>query len=333
MDYVNLGRSGLKVSPICIGCMGFGSSAWREWVLDEDQARPILQRAFELGINFFDTADMYSIGASEEVLGRAVRDFSSRDQAIIATKVFYPVGQGPNDRGLSRKHILESIDNSLRRLGTDYVDLYQVHRWDPSTPVEETLRTLEDLVRAGKVRYIGASSAYAWQLAQALAMQDGRGWARFVSMQNHYNLVYREEEREMIPLCQKEGVGLIPWSPLARGLLAGRRAGESATTRARTDTLTGQFYYQEADQAVADRCHELSRRRDVPPVQIAIAWLLHKGVTAPIVGVTKLRQVDEIAGAAGLTLTQDEIDFLEELYVPHPVVGIDVVPPRSGLRV
>lgn len=330
MDYVNLGRSGLKVSRICVGCMGFGTPAWREWVLDEEHSRRILRRAFEHGLNFFDTADLYSAGASEEVLGRAVRDFSSRDQAVIATKVYYPFGTGPNDRGLSRKHLFDSIDGSLRRLGTDYVDLYQIHRWDHVTPIEETLRALEDIVRMGKVRYLGASSCFAWQLAQALALADHRGWTRFVSMQNHYNLVYREEEREMIPLCRQEGIALIPWSPLARGLLAGvRRADSGDTTRARTDSLTPQFYPLAADEEIAGRCHELAAKRGVRPAQVAIAWLLHKGVTAPIVGTTKVEQLDDAVAALGVSLDDGDVRFIEERYQPHPVVGLDVVPPKS----
>ena len=329
MDYVNLGNGGLKVSRICVGCMGFGTPAWREWVLDEEHSRRVIKRAFEHGLNFFDTADLYSQGVSEEVLGRAVREFSSRDQAVIATKAFYPTGTGPNDRGLSRKHLFDAIDGSLRRLGTDYVDLYQIHRMDPTTPIEETLRALDDLVRMGKVRYIGASSCYAWELAQALALAERHGWTRFVSMQNHYNLVYREEEREMIPLCRKEGIGLIPWSPLARGLLAGarRKNDRHETTRARTDDLARRMY-DHADVEIADRCIQLAGQRGVPPAQIALAWLLHKGVTAPILGTTRVEQLDAAVGAVEIRLDQSELLFLEERYQPHREIGIDLVSRR-----
>ncbi len=322
MEYVNLGRSGLKVSRICLGCMTYGSRSWRPWVLDEDEALPFYRRALELGITFFDTADMYSVGASEVVTGRAIREFASRDQVIIGTKVFWPMGKGPNDRGLSRKHILDAIDASLTRLGTDYVDLYQIHRWDNVTPIEETLRALEDIVRAGKARYLGASSMFAWQFAKALGTADRHGWTRFVSMQNHYNMVYREEEREMNPLCADRGIALIPWSPFARGLLAGARPrGEQHTVRAETDDFARELYFRDNDFAIADRCMEIARRRGVPPAQIALAWLWQKGVTAPIVGITKLAQLDEAVGAVGLPLAAAEIRFLDELYEPHPVSG------------
>src|SRR3954470_4704632 len=249
MEYVNLGRTGLKVSRICLGAMTYGTSTWRPWVLDEAESRPFIKRALEKGITFFDTADMYSRGASEEVLGRALKDFAARDQVVVATKVFHPMGDGPNDRGLSRKHILDAIDASLRRLRMDYVDLYQIHRFDYDTPIEETLEALNDVVRAGKARYIGASSMYAWQFARMLATSDAHGWARFVSMQNHYNLVYREEEREMMPLCREEGIGVIPYSPLARGFLAGDRkpGGGGATVRANSDKLAGRFYFADTD--------------------------------------------------------------------------------------
>jgi aryl-alcohol dehydrogenase (NADP+) len=255
MHYVNLGRTGLKVSRICLGTMTYGTPAWRDWVLSEEDSRPFIQRALELGINVFDTADIYSNGMSEEVLGRALRDFARRDEVVIATKVFYPTGQGPNDRGLSRKHILAAIDASLRRLGTDYVDLYQTHRWDAETPIEETLEALHDVVKAGKARYIGASSMYARQFAQALYLADRHGWTRFVSMQNHYNLVYREEEREMLPLCRAEGVGVIPWSPLARGFLVGNRTRDRGgeTTRSRSDSFAHSYYYSTLDKAKATR--------------------------------------------------------------------------------
>jgi 1-deoxyxylulose-5-phosphate synthase len=328
MDYATLGTTGLKVSRICLGCMSYGTPAWREWVLDEEASAPFFRRAIEHGITFFDTADMYSLGVSEEVTGRALKQYAKRDQVVIATKAFYPVGDGPNDRGLSRKHLFHAIDNSLRRLGTDYVDLYQIHRWDYTTPIEETLRALDDIVRSGKVRYIGASSMFAYQFARALHLAGMRGWTRFVSMQNHYNLVYREEEREMIPLCIEEGIGLIPWSPLARGFLAGnRRRAESPpqggeTRRARIDTFAHNLYYQEADFTIADRCVELASRRGVAPAQVALAWLLNKpGVTAPIVGATRLEQLDQAVGALGVTLEGDEMRFLEEQYQPHPVLG------------
>jgi 1-deoxyxylulose-5-phosphate synthase len=343
MDYINLGTTGLKVSRICLGCMSYGTPKWREWVLDEAASRPFFRRALEHGITFFDTADMYSLGVSEEVTGRALKEFAKRDQVVIATKAFYPVGDGPNDRGLSRKHLFHAIDNSLRRLGTDYIDLYQIHRWDYSTPIEETLRALDDIVRAGKARYIGASSMFVYQFAKALHLADTRGWTRFVSMQNHYNLVYREEEREMIPFCRQEGVGLIPWSPLARGLLAGTRrreeipvaplnAGrigttsgvgefEGATRRARSDAFAQELYSQH-DFDVVDRCVELASRRGVPPAQVALAWLLHTpGVTAPIVGATKMDQLDQAIGALEVKLAAEEMRFLEERYEPHRIRG------------
>jgi len=344
MDYVNLGTTGLKVSRICLGCMSYGTPKWREWVLDEAASQPFFTRALEHGINFFDTADMYSLGASEEVTGRALKQYAKRDQVVIATKVFYPIGEGPNDHGLSRKHLFHAIDNSLRRLGTDYVDLYQIHRWDYSTPIEETLRALDEIVRSGKVRYIGASSMFVHQFARSLHLADSRGWTRFVSMQNHYNLVYREEEREMIPFCRQEGVGLIPWSPLARGLLsgtrkreqaapaaagAGRRFGaasgvgkyEGATSRARSDAFVRELYSQQ-DFDVVDRVVEVGSRNGAAPAQVALAWLLHKpGVTAPIVGATKLGQLDQAVAALDVKLTDEDVRLLEEPYRPHPVLG------------
>ena len=324
MDYVNLGSTGLKVSRICLGAMTYGSKKWREWVLDEAESRPFIQRAIEAGINFFDTADMYSVGASEEVLGRALKDFGpSRDRLVIATKVFNPMGDDPNQRGLSRKHIRHAIDDSLRRLGTDYVDLYQIHRFDYQTPMEETLEALNDVVRAGKALYIGASSMFAWQFAQMLAISDGNGWARFVTMQNHYNLLYREEEREMNPLCDAEGVGLIPWSPLARGVLAGNR--KEKTTRAKTDDFAAKLYGKEtaeADQRVVERLEELSHKRGIPPAQIALAWLLHQpGLVAPIVGASKPQHLDDAVAAVGVKLSAEEIARLEEPYVPHEIAG------------
>jgi aryl-alcohol dehydrogenase (NADP+) len=324
MQYVNLGSTGLKVSRLCLGVMSYGSPEWREWVLPEKASRPFFARALEHGINFFDTADMYSLGMSEEVLGRAIRDLTQRHRVVIGTKVFYPIGDGPNDRGLSRKHVLDSIDASLRRLGTDYVDLYQIHRWDPSTPIEETLRALDDIVRWGKARYIGASSMYAWQFAKALSIADCRGWSRFVSMQNHYNLIYREEEREMLPLCRAEGIGVIPWSPLARGFLAGNRQGpeHGATHRAKTDSYAHDMYYTQSDFAVAERVAALAQERGVLPAQIALAWVLHQpAVTSPIVGATRLEQLDQLVAAVDITLTPDERRVLEEPYVPHRVLG------------
>ena len=315
MDHVNLGRTGLRVSRLCLGTMTFGSTAWRGWVLPEAASRPFIQRALDAGINFFDTADMYSRGVSEEIVGRALADFTTRDQVVIATKAFFPMGDGPNDRGLSRKHLFDAIDASLRRLGTDYVDLYQIHRFDPHTPIEETLEALNDIVRAGKARYIGASSMFAWQFAQMLQVSDRRGWARFVSMQNHYNLVYREEEREMLPLCRAEGIGVIPWSPLARGFLAGNRDRPAAsdtpkggeTLRARLDEYAHGLYYAESDFQVVDRVVELARRRGVTAAQIALAWILRQpGVTAPIVGVTKMEHLEAAIAATDITLDEDE---------------------------
>jgi aryl-alcohol dehydrogenase (NADP+) len=322
MDYVRLGRTGLKVSRICLGCMSYGSPAWRDWVLPEDAARPFIQRALDLGINFFDTADMYSLGASEEVVGRALRDFARRDEVVLATKVYFPVGTGPNQRGLSRKHVLAACDDSLRRLGTDYIDLYQIHRWDAETPIEETLEALDDLVRSGKVRYIGASSMFAWQLAKALYLADLRGWTRFVSMQNHYNLVYREEEREMLPLCREEGLGVLPWSPLARGLLSGsrRRGGEGGTTRSQSDTYAQMYGPEDFD--VVDRVVALAERRGTKPAQVALAWLLHQpAVTAPIVGATKMEHLEDAVAALEVRLDEAERRELEEAYRPHSVLG------------
>ena len=291
--------------------------------MDETESRPFIQRALEAGINFFDTADMYSLGASEEVLGRALKDFGpSRDRLVIATKVYNPMGDDPNQRGLSRKHIRHAIDDSLRRLKTDYVDLYQIHRFDPHTPMEETLEALNELVQAGKVLYLGASSMFAWQFAQMLAISDGRGWAKFATMQNHYNLLYREEEREMNPLCVAEGVGLIPWSPLARGVLAGNR--KQQTTRARTDDFAQKLYQgaQDADEQVVARLEEIAKARGIPPAQIALAWLLHKpGMVAPIVGASKGHHLDEAIASVQVSLSPKEITLLEEPYVPHAVAG------------
>ncbi len=324
MNYTRLGTTGLTVSRLCLGAMTYGSSAWHPWTLDEAASRPFIKRALEKGITFFDTADMYSRGASEEVLGRALKDFAARDQVVVATKVFHPMGDGPNDRGLSRKHILDAIDASLRRLGMDYVDLYQIHRFDYDTPIEETLEALNDVVRAGKARYIGASSMFAWQFGKMIATSEANGWARFVSMQNHYNLVYREEEREMLPLCRAEGVGVIPYSPLARGFLAGdrKKGGGGDTVRANSDKLAAKFYFADTDFTIADRVADIAARRGVSRMQVALAWMLSRpGVTAPIVGASKLAHLDEAVDALGLALTSEECASLEEPYQPHAVVG------------
>ena len=321
----SLGRSGLKVSRLCLGCMTYGSSKWRPWVLDEEAGRPFIRRALEAGITFFDTADMYSHGASEEVLGRAIRDFAKRDEIVIATKVFFRTGPGANDEGLSRKHILQAIDASLRRLGTDYVDLYQIHRFDEATPVEETMEALHDVVKSGKARYIGASSMWAWRFAKMQRAAERGGWTRFASMQNHYNLIYREEEREMIPLCIDEGAGVIPWSPLARGFLAGKRGRgqeEGATERSKSDDYAHRMYYAESDFDVVDRVVELANTRGVKPAQIALAWILHKpGVTAPIIGASKMEQLEQALGALDVKLSNEEIKALEEPYRPHATLG------------
>ncbi|GAA4603255.1 aryl-alcohol dehydrogenase-like predicted oxidoreductase [Actinoplanes octamycinicus] len=320
MDYTRLGGTGLQVSRICLGMMTYGSAGWRDWVLDEEAAGPIVRRAAELGITFFDTADMYSDGVSEEITGRLLRSiFASRDDYVLATKVFFPTGPGPNDRGLSRKHIMAAIDASLRRLGTDHVDLYQIHRWDRSTPIEETMEALHDVVRAGKARYIGASSMYAWQLAKAQHVAERHGWTRFVSMQPQYNLAYREDEREMLPFCLDSGVGVIPWSPLAKGVLARGRTAESR--RAQTDPLVARLS-QEEDFLVADAVAEVAAARGVPAAQVALAWLLAKpAVTAPIIGASKERHIDDAVAAVGLKLTEEEIARLEAPYRPHAVIG------------
>jgi len=324
MNYTRLGTTGLTVSRLCLGAMTYGSPDWHPWTLDEAASRPFIKRALEKGITFFDTADMYSRGAGEEVLGRALKDFAARDQVVVATKVFHPMGDGPNDRGLSRKHILDAIDASLRRLGMDYVDLYQIHRFDYDTPIEETLEALNDVVRAGKARYIGASSMFAWQFGKMIATSAANGWARFVSMQNHYNLVYREEEREMMPLCRAEGVGVIPYSPLARGFLAGdrKKGGGGDTVRANSDKLAAKFYFADTDFTIADRVADIAARRGVSRMQVALAWMLSRpGVTAPIVGASKLAHLDEAVDALGLALTSEECASLEEPYQPHAVVG------------
>jgi aryl-alcohol dehydrogenase-like predicted oxidoreductase len=324
MDYLQLGRTDLKVSRLALGTMSYGTSRWRPWVLDEPESRDILQRAWDAGINFFDTADYYSLGVSEEVVGRALRDFAPRDQVVIATKVFYSLTNDPGDGGLSRRHIMQAIDDSLRRLGVDYVDLYQIHRYDPAVPIEETLEALHDVVQSGKARYIGASSMWAWQFAQMLALQDHRGWTRFVSMQNHSNLVYREEEREMNPLCRKEGIALIPWSPLARGFLAGnrQRGRKDATLREKHDEYGHGLYYTEADYTIADTVAAVARTKGVLPIQVALAWILQQpGVVAPIISVTKREQLDQLVAGLDVKLTADEVRALEAPYQPHRVVG------------
>ena len=326
MKYVKLGSTGLRVSQLCLGCMSYGSPKWRDWVLDEKSSMPFFKRALEAGINFFDTADVYSDGASEVVVGKALKRYRpARDQVVIATKVFNPMGEDPNARGLSRKHIMHAIDDSLRRLGTDYVDLYQIHRYDRYTPIEETLEALSDVVKAGKALYIGASSMYAWQFARMLACSDAHGFSRFVTMQNHYNLVYREEEREMIPLCRAEGIGLIPWSPLARGFLIGNRQAplKGATKRAKSDEFATKLYYQPDDYKVVEALSALSKARGVPNAQLALAWVLAQpGMTAPIVGATKMNHLEDALAALELTLSPEEMQALEAPYRPHPVLGL-----------
>jgi 1-deoxyxylulose-5-phosphate synthase len=324
VQYTRLGSSGLKVSRIALGMMSYGSQTERRWHLREDEAEPIVRRAVEAGVTFFDTADTYSDGLTEEITGRLLaKAFGRRDDYVLATKVFYPMGPGPNDRGLSRKHIMAGINDSLRRLGIDHVDLYQIHRWDHETPIEETMEALHDIVRAGKARYIGASSMYAWQFAKAQHTATVAGWTRFTSMQNHYNLIYREEEREMIPLCLDQGVGCIPWSPLARGLLAGNRerGGELRTVRAGTDPLADEMY-KDDDFDVVDVVRAVATERALRPAQIALAWLLGKpAVTAPVVGATKLRHLEDAIAAVDVTLGEDEVARLEAPYRPHPVLG------------
>ncbi len=324
MDQVRLGGTGLHVSRVCLGMMSYGNDSDRPWVLDEAATEPIVRRAVEAGVTFFDTADVYSRGASEVATGRLLRKLIDRDEVVVATKVFGEMTPGPNGRGLSRKHVLAAIDASLERLGMDYVDLYQIHRLDQHTPLEETMEALHDVVKAGKARYIGASSMYAWQFSKAQLVAERRGWMRFVSMQNHYNLLYREEEREMIPQCVDQGVGIIPWSPLARGFLAGTRTreGERRTTRAETDQFMDDLYGRPEDFDVVDRLVEVAGKRGVPAAQMALAWLLHKpGVTAPIVGATRLGHLEDALAAAELELSPEEIALLEEPYLPHAVLG------------
>src|ERR1700677_245932 len=325
MEYVRLGSSGMKVSRICLGMMSYGSKDERAWHLDEAEAEPLVKAAVNGGIIFFDAADVYSTGVTEEFTGRLLRKlFGHRDDYVLASKVFFPMGTGPNDGGLSRKHVMSAIDASLHRLGTDYVDLYQIHSWDYQTPIEETMEALHDIVKAGKARYIGASAMFAWQFAKAQYTAERNGWTRFTSMQDHYNLMYREEERGMIPQCADQGVGVLPFSPLARGMLTGNRTrtGTLRTTRAGSDPLSGSQYRTEADFDVADRLAEVASERDVPPAQVAVAWLLHQpAVTAPIVGATRLSHIDDALAAEQLTLTDDEIRRLEEPYVAHPILG------------
>jgi aryl-alcohol dehydrogenase-like predicted oxidoreductase len=325
MQYVNLGRTGLKVSKLCLGCMTYGEPGrgmHAAWTLDEENSRPLLKQALDLGINFFDTANSYSDGTSEEIVGRALRDFARRDEVVIATKVFFPQRKGPNIGGLSRKAIMTEVDNSLRRLGTDYIDLYQIHRWDYATPIEETLEALHDIVKAGKVRYIGASSMYAWQFAKALYLADLHGWTRFVTMQNHLSLLNREEEREMLPLCKSEGIGVMPWSPLARGRLT--RDWDETSKRSESDAIAKRMYDKtaDADRLVVERVARIAAERGVPRAQVALAWVVQKsGVTAPIIGASKPQHLEDAVKSLSLNLTAEEIAALEEPYVPHAVAG------------
>jgi aryl-alcohol dehydrogenase-like predicted oxidoreductase len=326
MEYVNLGRTGLKVSRLALGCMTYGvpDRGGHEWTLDEEHSRPVIRHALEAGINFFDTANSYSDGTSEEIVGRALRDFARREEVVIATKVYFPQGKGPNQRGLSRKALMAEIDNSLRRLGTDYVDLYQIHRWDYGTPIEETLEALHDIVKAGKARYIGASSMYAWQFAKALYTADLHGWTRFVTMQNQLNLINREEEREMLPLCAAEGIGVIPWSPMARGRLT--RDWAEASKRSDTDLIAKEMYTatEASDRLVAERVKQVAEARGIPRAQVALAWVLQKSVvTAPIIGAAKFSHVDDAVQALSVRLTKEELALLETAYVPHPVAGFN----------
>jgi 1-deoxyxylulose-5-phosphate synthase len=323
MEYVRFGRTGLKVSRICLGCMSYGSPKWAPWVLDEEQARPFIRQALELGFNFFDTADIYSLGESERITGAALKEYARRDEVVIATKVRGAMSKEPNDQGLSRKHIMASIDASLRRLQTDHVDLYQIHRFDYETPIEETLEALHDVVKAGKARYVGASSMYAWQFMKMLDLARARGLTPFVSMQPQYNLVYREEEREMLPLCLAEGVGVVPWSPLARGFLAGGRTKpqEGDTERARTDQISGRLYFREADFQLLDVLTEIARAYEVPNMQVALAWVLrHPAVTSPIIGATKPHHLTDAVAALSVKLTDEEVERLRKPYKPKPVI-------------
>ncbi|MDN3551721.1 aldo/keto reductase [Mucilaginibacter aquaedulcis] len=323
MEYIRFGNTGMSVSRLCLGTMTYGKPTERwPWALNEEQSRPFIKKALELGFNFFDTADVYTAGASEEVVGRALNDFAKRDDIVLATKVFNAMGPGPNDKGLSRKHIMSAIDASLKRLGTDYVDLYQIHRWDYNTPIEETMEALHDVVKAGKARYIGASSMFSWQFAKAQHIAEQHGWTRFVSMQPYYNLLYREEEREMLPLCADQKIAVIPWSPLARGLLTGKRTKErNETERAKTDVF-GKSLYNDSDFAIADRVAEIAEQKGLPSAQVALAWVLTKPViTAPIIGASKPGHLEDAVAALSVKLSADEITRLEELYQPHPVLG------------
>ncbi len=325
MEYVNLGSTGLKVSRLCLGAMTYGSKQWRPWVLEEEEARPFIRKALELGINYFDTADMYSVGKSEEILGRALKEFGSRrDRVIVATKVYNAMSDDPNDKGLSRKHIMHSIDNSLRRLDTDYVDLYQIHRFDSATPAEETMRALDDIIRAGKALYIGASAMYGWQFMKMLATSDRLGLARFVTMQNYYNVIYREEEREVLPLCRAEGIAVTPFSPLARGFVVGNRRKEDygETVRAKTDEFSRKQYYRPEDFAIVDRVTELAKKRDLNNAQVALAWVLHQpGITAPIIGASKPGHLEDAMKALTVKLDEGELKFLSELYKPRGILA------------
>ncbi|MBK8619452.1 MAG: aldo/keto reductase [Anaerolineales bacterium] len=323
MQYVNLGKSGLKVSRLCLGMMTYGSKKWRGWVLDENEAKPFIKRALDAGINFFDTADVYSTGESERITGNLLKD-SKRENIVVATKVHGQMSDDPNDRGLSRKHIMDSIDNSLKRLQMDYVDLYQIHRWDPNVPIEETMEALNDVVRAGKARYIGASSMFAWQFMKALHVSEMNGWTKFISMQNHYNLVYREEEREMIPLCKDQGIGLIPWSPMARGFFAGnrKRGGGGETSRAQSDPFANELYFRDEDFVIAERAAEVAKSHNATASQVALAWVLSKPhIAAPIIGSSKIGHLDQAIAALEIKLSDEEIKRLEESYLPHPILG------------
>src|SRR5258707_1363763 len=325
MQYTNLGKTGMKVSRLCLGMMSYGAKSWREWVLNEEDAKPFIRRALDAGVNFFDTADVYSLGESEKVTGNLLKFFGvRRENVIVATKVNGQMSEDINAKGLSRKHILDSIDKSLKRLQMDYVDLYQIHRWDYETPIEETMEALNDVVRAGKARYIGASSMYAWQFSKAQSIAQSHSWSRFVSMQNHYNLVYREDEREMIPLCLDQGVGLIPWSPMARGFFAKNRkpGGGGETTRANSDPFANQLYFREEDFAIANLANEIADARGVSGSQIALAWILSKPhINSPIIGATKMDHLEQAIAALDIKLSEDEVKQLEEPYKPHPILG------------